>query len=609
MDWLREAPEPLSRAQLSLEMVEGFTLMETFRWNERVKKWTIRFQGSLPELDAGNPLRTTDWYLTVDQAYPLGLIGIYPAKANGITGTYPHQSYNAEGNTDLPWRTGNICANTQAKIIGRHGYDVEPYTTEDRLLWHCQRAIEWIRCASRGELVLPGEPFEFPRTPPSRESSEKVRFSEGAIATSPWSDTPMASGHARVFNLKTNEKTWFVELLMGPKNGELVQPLWGQYITRHRGKSWDGAWIRLQAIPTVKPYRFPETWGELRQALSEQGESLRSILGSITKCLRDGEIHFLLLGFPIPEVLEGPPVITHWISLALPDLSSGKAYANGFRANEKGYFENDMLTRFRSDEKLVYMPTENWHSDQIQNRGRFQEGLRSTRVAMIGCGALGAPIAEMLIRGGVHQMTIIDGEKIEIGNLSRHTLSMNDIGEGKADRLAERLNALNPHAEVAFVSSKITFTEEETFQHFLEHDIIIDCTANDELLHVLSGISFPHDVHFFSISIGFRAKRMFCFHAKGESFPVDEYISEMSEWIEAEQDEFKGETFPREGIGCYHPVFPAQCNDMWLWASIAVKAIAKGVDSLPSDSILHVYEQNEDGSVSVNRAVEEPSYE
>lgn len=611
MDWLREAPEPLTKAQLSLETVEGFTFLETVRWNEQAKKWTIRFEVSLPELDADNPLRTTDWHLTVDETYPLGRIDIYPAKVSGITGTYPHQSYNAEGKPDLPWRTGNICANTQAKVIGRHGYDVEPYTAEERLPWHCRRAIEWIRCASRGELVLPGEPFELPHTPPSCETSEIFRFSEGAIAASLWPTTLATSGRARAFNLKTNEKTWFVELLMGPKNEELVQIPWGQYTTRHRGKSWDGAWVRLQAMPTVKPYRFPETWGEIKQALSEQGVSLRSILGSVAKRLRDGEIHFLLIGFPIPEVLEGPPALMHWIALALPVLSSGNAYANGFRANEQGHFENDMRTRFRSDEKLVYMPTENWHPDQIQNRGRFQEGLRSARVAVIGCGALGAPIAEMLIRGGVHQMMLFDGERIETGNLTRHTLSMNDIGEVKASRLAQRLNSLNPHAEVASVPSKVSFTNEDASQRLLEHDLIIDCTANDELLHILAGMPFSHDVHFFSISIGFRAKRMFCFHAKDESFPVDEYMSEMSEWIEAEQNEFKGETFPREGIGCYHPVFPARCDDMWLWGSIAVKAIARAIDSSPSDPVLHVYEQkeDEDGSVSIRRAIEVPAYE
>jgi hypothetical protein len=270
-----------------------------------------------------------------------------------------------------------------------------------------------------------------------------------------------------------------------------------------------------------------------------------------------------------------------------------------------------MRTKFLNDKRLVYMQVENWHPGQIQSRGGFQERLRSARVAVIGCGALGAPIAEMLIRGGVHQMTLFDGDKLEIGNLTRHTLSMDDIGESKADRLAQRLNSLNPHAGVTAVPSEVNFTGQDAEHSLLEHDLIVDCTANDELLHVLAGISFPRDIHFFSISIGFRAKRMFCFYAKDDSFPVDQYMSEMSEWIEADQNEFKGESFPREGIGCYHPVFPARCDDMWLWASIAAKAIAKGIDSSPSNPVLHVYEQNEegDGSVSIRRAIEVPAYE
>lgn len=610
MDWLREAPEPLRKAQLSLETVGGFSILETFRWHEHAKKWGIKFQVALPELDTDSPFRSTDWYLTADEAYPLGHIDIYPAKDHGITDTFPHQRYNGVGQPDIPWRDGNICANTQAKVIGRHGYDVEPLTTEDRLLWHCHRSVEWIRYASKGELVLPGEPFELPHTPPSCATSDAFRFAEGSFGASIWSSTAAASGRARIFNLKASEKTWFCEKLMGPRNEELVHACWGQYVTRYRGKSWDGAWVRLPTMPFVRPYRFPETWGELKQALAEQGLSLRRVLGPVAKHLRDGEIHFLLIGFSIPDVVDGSPATMHWIALALPALSADKAYPNGFRANEQGHFENDMRTRFRIDEKLIYMRTENWHSDQIQNRGRFQEGLRFARVAVVGCGALGAPIAEMLIRGGVFQMTLFDDDTLAIGNLARHTLAMSDLGEGKASRLAQRLNSLNPHAEVASVPSAISFMNQDVSQRLLEHDLVIDCTANDGVLHILAGMSFPHQVHFFSLSIGFRAKRMFCFHSKGVSFPVDEYMSGMSEWIEAEQDEFKGEAFPREGIGCYHPVFPARCDDMWLWGSVAVKAIAKRIESTTAEPVLDIYEQDEDevGALSIRRVTEVPAH-
>ena len=93
MDLMREVPEPLSRAQLSLETVEGFTFLQTLRWNEQARKWTIRFRISLPELDTDCSLRDSDWYLVVDESYPLERIDIFPANESGITDTYPHQRY------------------------------------------------------------------------------------------------------------------------------------------------------------------------------------------------------------------------------------------------------------------------------------------------------------------------------------------------------------------------------------------------------------------------------------------------------------------------------------------------------------------------------------
>lgn len=612
MDWIRETPDVLSRAQLTLETVEGFTFLHTLRWNEQAKKWTIKFRLSLPEINKDCPLQDSDWYLTVDESYPFGRIDIYPAKENGITDTYPHQRYNHEGESNLPWRAGNICANTQAKIIGRHGYDIEPYTTEDRLLWHCKRAAEWVRCASKGELIFPDEPFELPLVPPFCEASEKLRFSEVAIDISLWANTQVSFGLAKCFNLRTNEKMWFLETLMGPKNEELVRVGWGQYVTGLRGKTWNGVWLRLPGIPVVKPYRFPETWRELGQAISEYGMSLWETLGSIIGHLRDGKVHFLLVGFPIPAVYKGPSAIVHWIAIELPILSSGKQYANGFRPNEQGYLVNDIRTRFSKDKRLTYIPTENWHPDQIQNRGRFQQGLRTSRVAIIGCGALGAPIAEMFVRGGVHHIALFDNEQVEIGNLTRHILSLNDIGNSKSTQLAQHLNSLNPHAEVECVHAEISFRDEGISEQLKGYDLIVDCTGNDELLYALSAISFPNSVHFFSLSIGFLAKRMFVFYAKGASFPVDNYFTEMGVWIESEENEFKGEVFPREGIGCYHPVFPARCDDMWLWGSIAVKTISRVIDNLNLvKPILYVYERNdeEDGSVSFHRTIEAHRYE
>jgi len=618
MDWIRDVPDSLSKAQLSLERIENFLLLKTFRWNDEASRWIINFRISLTEIDNGHFPKHTDWYLAADESYPRGRIDIYPAKEGGISDTFPHQSFNYEGNNKLPWREGKICVNTQANIIGRHGYDIEPYTIEDRLFWHCQRAVAWSLAASKDELVIPGEPFELPLIPPrslikEQESKElyKLLFSEGPIDISPWTGITANTGRARCFNLNTDKRRWFLEWLIGPKNELLLQVSWGKHVTSSRGTTWDGIWLKLSAMPLVKPYRFPLTWGELSKSLFERGVSMTKILGHLSNNIRDGKAHFLLIGFPIPAVISGQPVMMHWISISLPVLSRNRQYPAGFRPNNRGYFENDMRTRFRDDNALTYILTDNWHLDQIQNRGRFREEFRAFRIVIIGCGALGSSIAEMFVRGGVNHITIIDDERVEIGNLARHTLSLKDLENNKASQLMLHLNSLNPHAEVSYVPSKIIIGETDILKQLGGHDLIIDCTGNDDVLHALSLTTLPLPIHYVSLSIGFRAKRMFFFHALDVSFPIIDYIEEINPWLEAEENEFKDDEFPREGIGCYHPVFPARCDDIWLWSSVAVKAILRLIDdSVHVESTLHVYEQiEEDGSVSVHRAIEVPEFE
>jgi len=190
-------------------------------------------------------------------------------------------------------------------------------------------------------------------------------------------------------------------------------------------------------------------------------------------------------------------------------------------------------------------------------------------------------------------MTLIDGERTEIGNLTRHTLSLNDVGKEKAAQLAQRLNSLNPHAKVEHILSNISLGNREILGQIQKHDLIVDCTGNDEVLYALSDIPFSHAMHLFSLSVGFRAQRMFFYHAKKTSFPIDDYRAKIRVWLEAEQDEFKGEVFPREGIGCYHPVFPARCDDIFLWSSIAIKAMAIAYESKLPEPIFHVYEQKD----------------
>ena len=51
-----------------------------------------------------------------------------------------------------------------------------------------------------------------------------------------------------------------------------------------------------------------------------------------------------------------------------------------------------------------------------------QELLKKAHVVVIGCGALGSPISETLVRAGVGKLTIADRDYVEMSNLQRQQL-------------------------------------------------------------------------------------------------------------------------------------------------------------------------------------------
>lgn len=89
------------------------------------------------------------------------------------------------------------------------------------------------------------------------------------------------------------------------------------------------------------------------------------------------------------------------------------------------------------------------------SRNRFyistegQETIRSKRILLGGAG-LGSQIAECALRIGFEQITIIDGDRVELSNLNRQNYQISDIGRYKAEALANRLLQINPDANIKF---------------------------------------------------------------------------------------------------------------------------------------------------------------
>ncbi|MCT4660261.1 MAG: HesA/MoeB/ThiF family protein [Tissierellales bacterium] len=71
--------------------------------------------------------------------------------------------------------------------------------------------------------------------------------------------------------------------------------------------------------------------------------------------------------------------------------------------------------------------------------------LKSSSVAVIGCGGLGGYIAEMLCRVGVGELILVDGDVFDETNLNRQILSTTrNINESKAVAAKRRLESIDP---------------------------------------------------------------------------------------------------------------------------------------------------------------------
>lgn len=83
----------------------------------------------------------------------------------------------------------------------------------------------------------------------------------------------------------------------------------------------------------------------------------------------------------------------------------------------------------------------------IKMEGFFHPSMVEGKVHIIGCGAVGSTIAEMLARCGVTEFVLYDHDTVEPHNIANQKFRDKDIGKKKVDALAEILAEINPEIE------------------------------------------------------------------------------------------------------------------------------------------------------------------
>jgi hypothetical protein len=551
--------------------------------------WRAKFRLTA-DVDA-HPLvpATTDWILHIAADYPWGEIDFSPAAEDGLAATFEHQRHNSPAEDGEVARGGNICVPTGHQSLGRSAYGPEPVgDAEARLVWHLRRGLEWIRDASRGDLTRPGEPFEVPDLP--HRGAQVVVYAEGAEELRAWAAVQDRAGLATLRYTDDRKNRSVVTEFRNRAGPPLVKASFGSVFAAGLAEAPDAGWIRLHSAPVLPPWQAPATWGELRRAVKAQHQDLDGLLRGIAHRLRDGKRHLLLVGYPIPDVVGGTAKQMQWQALRMPILSHGTRVKKGFRPDEMGYSLRDRMDVLRDDEPLEWLTTENWHPDQIATRGRLPANLRGLKVTVLGGGALGSALGEILVRAGVHHVLWVEPDRLAIGNLTRHTLGTHELGQNKGAGLVRRLSAASPHAEVSAVEERVQDLEDD--HEAFGRDFIVDCTGSDAVLHRLTNLAPGTERLFASVSFGFGARRTYSFFSRGDQFPHARFQEEIGPWLVKDVEE-QGETpLPREGVGCWHPVFPARADDVWLAAALVTKDLESWAGSGFLDRGLVVYEQD-----------------
>src|SRR5205823_5691234 len=130
------------------------------------------------------------------------------------------------------------------------------------------------------------------------------------------------------------------------------------------------------------------------------------------------------------------------------------------------------------------------YSRQILFSGMGEEGQRrllESSAAIVGCGAIGASAAQLLVRAGVGRVRVIDRDFVEASNLQRQALfDESDARESlpKAVAAERKLRQLNSEIEIDGVVSDVT--PENVKELLGGFDLVLDGTDNFETRFLLN---------------------------------------------------------------------------------------------------------------------------
>lgn len=340
------------------------------------------------------------------------------------------------------------------------------YDPSDGMFGFFDRVEQWMRAAGKGEL----DPDDAPLHPPIAYTSSSTRFVVRADTPTGIADDGIWIGRADLRKVRDDR----FDLVGWTKLDD-----WGDTDTGHPIAA---AVLFDNPLAT----EFPTKVNDLMKLVEKAGLSfsqLYSILRLFSLVGSEDEPAYFVLGAPMRRKAAGEPLRPH---LTVWEISPDTLKTLRAMVRSKGEDEaaRDELVGWMAKADVRWCGVLEDRPEIVNRRdgGTLLAALSGKRVLLLGCGALGSAVAEMVLRSSAAKLHLVDNGIVKPGILVRQRYADSDVGSAKANALQAHLQAVGLECVVTADEGNLVDQALSRFD-FKEWDLVIDATASASATH------------------------------------------------------------------------------------------------------------------------------
>lgn len=493
--------------------LENFELKKLFVYNKDEK----RYEGEIL-------YKALTFQVHIPEAYPLGDIKFFTKDFEGL----PHQNCD-----------GSLCLNTDFvnHTFTRLNLEIEKF--KSYILDYFENGIEdshyeYSAFDARGLVTLIFQEDEFQRS----------RF-----------DKPYGHFKYSLLSYQKNEKNTIIQLTVLAQNLGNKEYNWSSsYQNKYK---YIGAWVYIENEPVHYKKKKFRNWADLSKRLPTDFSEFFRYFCKSSANYRLYPIGlepniFLAVGYKIPSS-NGFEV--HWDLILIPRSDFARKTLQSIAKYQK---------------EIFWENTYNASYNRYFGRGAINPEFANRTTLVIGNGAIGSSLSEILVRAGLKKIDLADIDLIEPGNICRSSYDFTEVSFSKSAQLKQKLEDISPFVEVnIFNDLKATSPKNEKYQQTFEklnsYDIIIDCTANNQIIQMLTDMKLSNLICYISMSN--RAREIIFVTNADNSNLIERRNQMLYSFGTFTEPEF------REGTGCWHPTFEASNFDINQLLNFSIRKI------------------------------------